>query len=77
MLVLGGLWLGRAALEGQALVPRLRGAAAEAQANDAGGGASERSAEARVAVSLRRPDARGNVLGPRPAGEAVVEVGWC
>lgn len=77
MLVPRGVWLGRAALEAHALVPRLRGATAEAQAPDAGGGARGLSAEKKVAVSLRRPNVEDDVLGSRSAGEAAVEAGRC
>lgn len=62
ILVLRGAWFGRAALDVQALVPRLRGAAAEGQASAAGGGARGLTAQASAAVSLRRPDVRDGAV---------------
>ena len=65
----------------------LRGAALEALAPVAGiapwdfvtGDESARGVAtvAGVDLSLRRPDVRDDVLGRRPAGEAVVEAGRC
>lgn len=47
----------------------------EAQTPNTDRSARWRSAEASVAVSLRRPGLRRDVLGPRPAGEAAVKTG--
>ena len=66
-------------------MPWLRGAALKAQAPVAGivpynfvtggGGVRGLDVEANVAVSLRRPDIRDDVLGGRPAGGTAVEAG--